>query len=39
MRLHEHEAADVFESMGIAVPRRGIVETTDGALLLAGEIG
>ena len=39
MRLHEYEAADVFESMGIPVPRRGIVETTDGALLLAGEIG
>ena len=39
MRLHEHEAADIFENMGIPVPRRGIVETTDGALLLAGELG
>ena len=39
MRLHEHEAADIFESMGIPVPRRGIVETTEGALRLAGEIG
>lgn len=39
MRLHEHEAADIFESMGIPVPRQGIVETTEGALLLAGEIG
>jgi len=39
MRLHEFEAADLFESLGIPVPRRGVVETVDEALQVAGEIG
>lgn len=39
MRLHEYEAVDIFESMGIPVPRRGLVVSTDGAQHIAGEIG
>jgi succinyl-CoA synthetase beta subunit len=39
MRLHEYEAADVFESMGIPVPRRGVAVDVEGALRAAGEIG
>ena len=39
MRLHEFEAANVFEAKGIPVPRRGVAETTEEALLIAGEIG
>ena len=39
MRLHEHEAADIFEAAGIPVPRRSIAETTEEALLIADEIG
>lgn len=39
MRLHEYEAADIFESMRIPVPRRGIAETTEEALQVAGAIG
>ena len=39
MRLHEYEAADVFEKAGIPVPRRGVAETTEEALHIAGEIG
>ncbi|MBN1291196.1 MAG: acetate--CoA ligase family protein [Candidatus Latescibacteria bacterium] len=39
MRLHEHEAADVFETMGIPVPQRGVTESVDGALKIAEEIG
>jgi succinyl-CoA synthetase beta subunit len=39
MRLHEYEAADVFESMGIPVPRRGVAADVEGALRVAGEIG
>ena len=32
MRLHEYEAADIFYKEGIAVPRRGVAETTEEAL-------
>jgi succinyl-CoA synthetase beta subunit len=39
MRLHEFEAADIFEAMGIPVPRRAVVETVEEALHVAGEIG
>jgi succinyl-CoA synthetase beta subunit len=39
MRLYEHEGLDIFESIGIPVPRRGVAETTEDALLIAGEIG
>lgn len=39
MRLHEYEAANVFEKKNIPVPRRGVAETTEAALLIAGEIG
>jgi succinyl-CoA synthetase beta subunit len=39
MRLHEYEAANVFEKMGIPVPRRRVAESTEAALLIAGEIG
>jgi succinyl-CoA synthetase beta subunit len=39
MRLHEFEAANIFEATGIPVPRRGVAETVEEALLVAGEIG
>ena len=39
MRLHEFEAADIFEAMGIPVPRRAVAETVEEALHVAGEIG
>jgi succinyl-CoA synthetase beta subunit len=39
MRLYEFEAANVFEGKGIPVPRRGVAETTEEALRIAGEIG
>ena len=39
MRLHEFEAADIFEGVGIPVPRRGVAETVEEGLLVAGEIG
>jgi succinyl-CoA synthetase beta subunit len=39
MRLHEFEAMDIFEMMGIPVPRRGIAGTVEEALMVAGEIG
>jgi succinyl-CoA synthetase beta subunit len=39
MRLHEFEATDIFETSGIPVPRRGVAETVQEALHLAGEIG
>ena len=39
MRLHEFEAADIFESMGIPVPRRGVAATVQEAVHVAGEIG
>jgi len=39
MRLHEHEAADIFEYMGIPVPHRGVAATAEEAQRSAGEIG
>jgi len=39
MRLYEYEGLDIFESVGIPVPRRGVAQTTEEALLIAGEIG
>jgi succinyl-CoA synthetase beta subunit len=39
MRLHEFEAANIFEATGIPVPRRGVAGTVEGALLVAAEIG
>lgn len=39
MRLYEYEGIDIFESVGIPVPRRGVAESTEDALLIAGEIG
>lgn len=39
MRLHEYEAADIFYKEGIAVPRRGVAETTEEALDIADRIG
>lgn len=39
MRLHEFEAMDIFEAMGIPVPRRGVSETVEEALQVAEEIG
>ncbi len=39
MRLHEFEAADIFEATGIPVPRRGVAGTAEKALLVAREIG
>lgn len=39
MRLHEYEAAEVFENAGIPVPRRGVAETTDEALQIADDLG
>ncbi|MCE5250416.1 succinate--CoA ligase subunit beta [bacterium] len=39
MRLHEHEAADIFESFGIPAPLRGVAETPEETLRIAEEIG
>ena len=39
MRLHEYEAADIFEIAGIPVPRRMVVESAEEALSAAGKIG
>lgn len=39
MRLHEYEALDIFEQIGIPVPRRGVAGTMHEALHVAGEIG
>jgi succinyl-CoA synthetase beta subunit len=39
MRLHEYEAANLLETMGIPVPRRGVAGSTDDALAIAGDIG
>ena len=39
MRLHEYEAADIFESMGIPVPERGTASTPEDAERIAAEIG
>lgn len=39
MRLYEYEGLDIFEGAGIPVPRRGVAESIEDALLIAGEIG
>ncbi len=39
MRLHEYEGLDIFEDFGIPVPRRGVAQTIEEALITAGEIG
>ncbi|MBM4338872.1 MAG: succinyl-CoA synthetase subunit beta [Deltaproteobacteria bacterium] len=39
MRLHEFEAMDIFETMGIPVPRRGVAETAEEALRVSEKIG
>jgi succinyl-CoA synthetase beta subunit len=39
MRLHEFETADIFESMGIPAPRRGVAGSVQEAVHAAGEIG
>jgi succinyl-CoA synthetase beta subunit len=39
MRLHEYEAADIFESVGIPVPVRGVAETPGEAKRIASDIG
>ena len=39
MKLYEFEAADIVESVGIPVPRRGVVQTPEEAINLASKIG
>jgi len=39
VRLHEFEAANIFDTMKIPVPRRGVAGTVEEALRVAGEIG
>ncbi len=39
MRLHEYEAADIFERAGIPFPERGVAETPDDAKRIAADIG
>jgi succinyl-CoA synthetase beta subunit len=39
MRLYEFEAANLFKTKGIPVPRQDVAETTEEALTVAGEIG
>jgi succinyl-CoA synthetase beta subunit len=39
MRLHEFEAAKIFEATGIPVPGRGLAGTVEEALRVAREIG
>lgn len=39
MRLHEFEALDIFESVGIPVPRRSVAGTVEEAVHVAREIG
>ena len=39
MRLHEFEAANIFESTGIPVPKRGVAGTVEETLRVAEEIG
>lgn len=39
MRLHEFEAADIFESVGIPTPKRGVATTVSEALEAASRIG
>ncbi|HDZ91674.1 MAG: succinate--CoA ligase subunit beta [Deltaproteobacteria bacterium] len=38
MRLHEHEAADIFEKLGIPVPRRGLASSPEEARLVAKDL-
>lgn len=39
MRLFEYEAAEIFESKGIPVPRSGVADSTEEALRIADGIG
>ncbi len=39
MRLHEYEGANIFESAGIPVPRRGVARTASEAVTIAEQIG
>jgi len=39
MRLHEYEAADIFESAGIVFPRRGVASTPAEAGRIAADLG
>ena len=39
MRLHEYEAADIFESMGIRFPARAVASTPGEAQKIAEDIG
>ncbi len=39
MRLHEHEAADIFENAGIPFPERGVASTPEEAEKLAVGLG
>jgi len=39
MRLYEYEAMDLFETIKIPVPRRGLAETVEGAIRMAETIG
>ena len=39
MRLYEYEATDIFESIGIPVPERGVAETPEEAQRIAETIG
>ena len=39
MRLHEYEAADIFENIDIPVPERGVAETPQEAQKIAETIG
>jgi succinyl-CoA synthetase beta subunit len=39
MRLHEFEALDIFESVGIPAPRRSVAGTVEEAVHVAREIG
>ena len=39
MRLHEHEAADIFESTGIPFPARGVARTPKETEHIAAGLG
>ena len=39
MRLHEYEGANIFQSAGIRVPRRGVARTAPEAVAIAEKIG
>jgi succinyl-CoA synthetase beta subunit len=39
MRLHEYEAADIFESAGIPLPARGVARTPEEAEQIAARLG